>query len=79
MKTVKHFVPLYPNLKIKQPLVLDWVKNETKWQGKWESSMVGRHTIKQACQTQHPEVTEMMDLWVSKAMWDKVVLTGEVL
>jgi hypothetical protein len=41
--------------------------------------MVGRHTMKWACQTQHPEVTEMMDLWVSKAMWDKVVLTGEVL
>lgn len=30
-------------------------------------------------QTQHPEVTEMLDLWVSKAMADKILLTGEVL
>lgn len=30
-------------------------------------------------QTQHPEVTEMMDLWVSKAMGDRILLTGEVL
>ena len=30
-------------------------------------------------QTQHPEVTEMLDLWVSKAMADKILLMGEVL
>jgi hypothetical protein len=28
---------------------------------------------------QHPEVTEMMDLWVSQAMDHKILLTGEVL
>ena len=27
---------------------------------------------------EHPEVSEMMDLWVSKAMNDKILLTGEV-
>jgi hypothetical protein len=27
----------------------------------------------------HPEVTEMMDLWVMKAMRDKIKLTGAVL
>ena len=34
---------------------------------------------KRVCQTQHPEVTEMLDLWVSKAMADGILLTGEVL
>ncbi|KAF9223035.1 hypothetical protein BS17DRAFT_767408 [Gyrodon lividus] len=29
--------------------------------------------------TQHPEVTEMLDLWVSKAMADGILLTGMVL
>ena len=28
---------------------------------------------------QHPEVTEMLDLWVSKAMADGILLTGTVL
>ncbi|OAX38416.1 hypothetical protein K503DRAFT_856696 [Rhizopogon vinicolor AM-OR11-026] len=36
-------------------------------------------TGKRARQTQHLEVTEMMDLWVSKAMSDDLLLTGEVL
>lgn len=34
---------------------------------------------KRVCQTQHPEVTKMLDLWVSKAMADGILLTGEVL
>jgi hypothetical protein len=36
-------------------------------------------TAKWAHQTQHPEVTEMMDLWVSKAMAQNLLVTGEVL
>ncbi|KAJ3735641.1 hypothetical protein DFJ43DRAFT_990794, partial [Lentinula guzmanii] len=31
------------------------------------------------CQTQHPEVSEMLELWVVKAMEDDIVLQGEVL
>ncbi|KAF8220316.1 hypothetical protein L208DRAFT_1334573 [Tricholoma matsutake] len=31
-----HFAPIYPNLKIKQPLVSSWVKDEAKWQAQWE-------------------------------------------
>ena len=37
------------------------------------------HSAKRVRQTQHPEVTEMLDLWVSKAMADKLLLTGDVL
>ena len=35
-KTAKHFDPIYPNLKIKQPLVSAWVKEESKWRGEWD-------------------------------------------
>jgi hypothetical protein len=30
-ETAEHFAPIYPNLQIKQPLILSWVKDEAKW------------------------------------------------
>jgi hypothetical protein len=35
-ETAAHFVNIYPNLQIKQPLVSSWLKNEKKWRGEWE-------------------------------------------
>jgi hypothetical protein len=77
-KTARHFDSLYPNLKIKQPIISDWVKNEQKWQTRWEAEQT-EHTAKCVRQTQHPEVTEMLDLWVSKAMRSGILVTGKVL
>jgi hypothetical protein len=74
----KQFDKLYPNLKIKQPLVLSWVKDKEKWHKKWAQSGAA-WSAKHTHQTQHPEVTEMMDLWVSKAMADGIQLMKEVL
>ena len=34
-KMAKHFDAIYPNLKIKQPLVSAWVKGEEKWREEW--------------------------------------------
>lgn len=78
-KTAKHFSPIYPNLTIKQPLVSTWVKEEAKWWEEWAQSSSGERAAKQVCQTQHLEVTEMLDLWVSKAMGNNILITGEVL
>ena len=79
-KTAKHFNSIYPNLKMMQPLVSAWVKDEPKWQEEWEHSNCDRGSkTKWAHQTQHPEVTKMMELWVSKAMAEGILLTGEVL
>ena len=78
-KTAKHFATRYPNLCIKQQLVSAWVKNEKKWQEDYEQSGSSDKSAKRVCQTQHPEVTEMMDLWVLKALGDGILLTGEVL
>jgi hypothetical protein len=79
-RTAKHFDSIYPQLKIKQPLVSSWVKDEAKWREEWENqnSHNGRK-VKRARQTLHPEITEMMDMWVSKAMGDSLLLTGDVL
>ena len=76
-KTANHFHTIYPSLKIKQPLVSAWVKDEARWRA--ESNKDSMHSAKRVRQTQHPEVTEMLDLWVSKAMADKLLLTGNVL
>jgi hypothetical protein len=76
-KTAKHFDRIYPNLRVKQPLVSAWVKDEARWQEEWAHSSM--HTAKRMCQTQHPEVTEMLELWISKAMTENTLLTGEVL
>ena len=79
-KTAKHFNTIYPNLNIKQPLVSSWAKDEAKWRAEFESSSsIFAHTAKRARQTEHPEVTEMLDLWVTKALEDGNILTGEVL
>lgn len=58
--TARHFTPMYPNLKLKQPHEHD-------------------RTEKWVRQTEHPEVMEMMYLWVLKAMGDGILLTGEIL
>jgi hypothetical protein len=78
-KTAKHFIQMYPNLHIKQPLVSAWVKDEKKWREAYAQSGGSQKSAKRARQTQHPEVTEMMDLWVLKALGDGIMLTGEVL
>ncbi|KAF8236201.1 hypothetical protein L208DRAFT_1252755 [Tricholoma matsutake] len=79
-ETACHFDSIYPNLKIKQLLVSSWIKEEAKWCELWEkSNHQSDWTTKQARQMEHPEVSEMMYLWVSKAMSDGILLTGEVL
>jgi hypothetical protein len=78
-KTAKHFDPIYPNLVLKQPLLSKWLKEESKWQEQWEDTKDMDRNAKHVRQTQHPEVTEMMDLWVARAMEDGIDLTGEVL
>ncbi|KAF8545635.1 hypothetical protein OG21DRAFT_1528359, partial [Imleria badia] len=41
--------------------------------------LIGSKMKQNVCQTQHPEVTEMLDLWILKAMADEILLTGKVL
>jgi len=78
--TAKHFDPIYPNLQLKQPLLSRWLKDEAEWREQWaQAGTKCNRNVKRVRQTEHPQVSEMMDLWVSKAMNDKILLTGEVL
>lgn len=71
---------MYPKLKLKQPLVSTWVKEEATTHQQWEQAHHEHdRTAKRVQQTEHPEVMEMMYLWVSKAMGDGILLTGEIL
>jgi Helix-turn-helix domain (DUF4817) len=36
--TAQHFAPIYPNLKLKQPIILTWVKEEAKLHEQWEQA-----------------------------------------
>ena len=78
-KTVGDFGSIYPNLRIKQPLISAWVWEEDKWREEWACGHGGAWTAKCAQQTQHPKITEMMDLWVLQVMSENILLTGEVL
>ena len=81
VKTAAHFDKIYPNLKLKQPIISDWIKNERMWRERWAADQaIGREgQVKQAKQTEHPMVTKMLELWVAMAMQDGVRLTGEVI
>ena len=80
VETAKHFDSIYPNLQLKQPLISSWLKEELKWRREWENvHKAGSRTAKRVAQTQHPEITEMLETWVSMALEDGLVLTGEVL
>ena len=37
-KTAQYFNLIFPNLKIKQPLMSTWVNEETKWCKQWEKT-----------------------------------------
>jgi len=53
--------------------------NESYWRD--QQSVLGctSKTAKKLCQTQHPEIIEMLDLWVLKAMGNGILLTGDTL
>jgi hypothetical protein len=77
--TARHFDPIYPNLCLKQPLISAWVASEAKWRADYESHGGAAQKVKRTRQTQHPEVSEMLDLWVEQALAKDLLLSGEVL
>lgn len=77
-KTAKTFAQKYPNVMIKQPLVSSWVKNEQEICQHYAQDATGG-TFKWMQQTSYPEVTEALDLWISKAMENGLFLSSELL
>lgn len=80
-KTAAHWDKIYPNLQLKQPIISSWLSDEEKWRAQFANAeskgQAGRE--KRAKQTEHPDVNEMLELWIAKAMADGVHVNGEVL
>ena len=53
-KTVKHFRQVYPNLRLTQPRISEWLKKESTLHTELESSGGHSHSLKRVHQTQHP-------------------------
>ncbi|CAK5276393.1 unnamed protein product [Mycena citricolor] len=79
--TAAHFDKQYPNLKIKQPLILAWIKGETELRWQWDEVQAkGRLAdVKHVKQTENPEVDAMLKLWIMQAMQDSVQLNGAII
>jgi hypothetical protein len=59
---------------------LSWLKEEVKRRKQWEEKVhQNDQKTKGARQTEHPEVLEMMNLWVLKVMSEGILLTRKVL
>ncbi|KAJ6586773.1 hypothetical protein B0H10DRAFT_1832019, partial [Mycena sp. CBHHK59/15] len=67
VKTAQHFAPIYPNLCIKQPLISSWLKEEKQWRDQWvETQQQGKPgNAKRVKQVEHPEVEDMLELWIA--------------
>ena len=70
--TAQHFDPMYPSLHLKQPIISSWVKDEVKWQVAYKADSGLAWLAKCVLTIQHPQVTEMLELWVEMACkrWD---------
>ncbi|KAF5369186.1 hypothetical protein D9615_009952 [Tricholomella constricta] len=80
-KTAAHWNQIYPNLCLKQPTISAWLKDEPKYRQQYADTLARGQTgnIKRVKQTEHPEVNEMLELWVTKAMSDEIPINGEIL
>lgn len=76
-KTAKHFDKIYPELRLKQPRISDWVKGEESMRKEYESG-VGLHS-KRKVMTEHPQVTQALEMWVAQAEHKGMVVTGDVI
>ena len=79
VKTAQHFSTIYPNIKLTQPRVSDWLGNEARWRADAERYSGSASRMKRVRQTEHPEITEMMEIWITQALNRGVKLTGELL
>ncbi|KAJ8507985.1 hypothetical protein ONZ45_g9701 [Pleurotus djamor] len=79
--TARHFDAIYPNLRLKQPIISSWLKEEEKWRARWADAEAASQSgqAKRLTQTENPEVTQALELWTAKAMGDSLQLSGQVL
>ena len=79
--TARHFSNIYPSLQLKQPIISAWVKDELKWCKRYqlENNNNVAPSTKYVHATQHPEITEMLNIWVTMACEDGLLLTSDTI
>jgi hypothetical protein len=75
----RHFNNIYPSLQLKQPIISSWVRDESKWCAMYQQDGGVASSTKCTHFSRHPEVTEMLDLWIIKACEDGLLLTGDTI
>ena len=80
-KTTKHWNKIYPNLCLKQLAVSAWLKDKERYRQQYAEELARGRAGTSKCikQTENPEVDEMLELWIAKAMSDGVQLNGEII
>ncbi|KAH9451774.1 hypothetical protein Pst134EA_025712 [Puccinia striiformis f. sp. tritici] len=64
-KTAKHFQTIYPELRIKQPLISAWLKNEESIRAK--KNYVNEN-VKRMRMIQYPQVDDLLGEWAKEAL-----------
>lgn len=79
-QTAAYWNPVYPNLRLKQLTISAWLKDEERYCQRYAEELGKGQTgnAKRVKQMEHPEVNEMLELWIAKAMLDEVQLSGEI-
>lgn len=81
-RVAAHWNKIYPNLQLTQPTISSWKSSEEKWRRQFDEEKSKGHGArsKRVKQVQHPEVDEMLELWITKALGDGVAsLSGEII
>ena len=76
-RTADHFEKVYPELKIKQPLISKWLKSEDNIQMKHDQS--AHFLKKKVWQISHPQVKAALAEWMTQAIHCNLTITGNTI
>ncbi|KAH9468531.1 hypothetical protein Pst134EA_033366 [Puccinia striiformis f. sp. tritici] len=76
-KTTVHFEKVYPDLKIKQPLLSKWLKSEDAIRLK--SSQSAHESTKKVRQLSYPKVEASLVEWMTQAIHCNMTITGDII
>lgn len=76
-KTAKYFKEIHPELRFGQPRLSEWLKDEMRMQLEYEAGL-GLHS-KRKTSTEHPQVNQALETWVTQAEHLGIILTGLVI
>jgi hypothetical protein len=78
-KTAQHFEGKFPGIRIKQPLVSQWVKEEKKIRERYAKNPELADRVKKEAHPKQRRVDQALKAWVDQALVAGMNLTGEVL